>query len=210
MEVEGETLIKAGSKVIAQIDTLLSQRNHPIVVALDGGSGAGKSTLAAYIAEVLDATVIPLDDFFSADIPTAQWMQFTVEEKFARVFDWQHIRHQAVMPLLERKPARWFAFDFESGIRPDGTYGLQTEASEREPADVILLDGAYSAAPQLVDLVDMAVLVDAPVEVRHARLAVRENSEFLVAWHAMWDEVESYYFTHVRPRGSFDLMAKLD
>ena len=77
---------------------------------------------------------------------------------------------------------------------------------EIEPAPVILLDGAYSSGPQLVDLVNVTVLVEASYIERHTRLAKRETSSFLQRWHAKWDAVEEYYFTSVRPRGSFDLI----
>ena len=83
---------------------------------------------------------------------------------------------------------------------------MRTDWTVREPASAILLDGAYTAGPQLADLVDLAVLVDAPEPQIQARLEAREAPEFLAAWHARWDPVESYYFTHVRPRSSFDLV----
>jgi len=198
----------AYERVIAEIRRVLSNRQTPVVVALDGGSGAGKSTLAALIERALDATVIPLDDFFSADIADERWDEFTVEEKLEHVFDWERMRDQAIAPLLEGRVARWHAFDFESGLRPDGTYGMRAEATEREPADVILIEGAYAAGPALADLVDLSILVDVPVEQRDARLRSREDSDFLETWHKRWDPAESYYFNHVRPKSSFGLVVR--
>ena len=90
--------------------------------------------------------------------------------------------------------------------RPDGTYAMCLDFVERQPAGVIILDGAYSARPELADLIDLSVLVDVPVAERHARLAARERSHFLDSWHARWDPAEAYYFTHVRPNSSFDLV----
>lgn len=193
-------------KVVEAIQRVLSKQGAPVVVALDGGSGAGKSTLAAWIAAAFDTALIPLDDFFAADVPDGQWDAFTVEEKLARVFDWARVRAKAIEPLREGKKARWHAFDFASGPRPDGTYGMEAAAKERAPADVILIEGAYSASPALADVVDLAILVDVPVEERHVRLRDREEAEFLERWHARWDEVEAYYLHKVRPKGSFDLV----
>ena len=48
------------------------------------------------------------------------------------------------------------------------------------------------------------MLVDAPAEVRRARLAAREEPAFLAAWHKRWDAAEAWYFSAVRPRESFD------
>ena len=67
-------------------------------------------------------------------------------------------------------------------------------------------DGAYSARPELSDLIDLSVLVDVPVAVRHERLSTQEERTWLNAWHARWDGAEEYYFTHVLPASSFDLV----
>lgn len=193
--------------ILAAIERTLARQGAPVVVALDGGSGAGKSTLAAWIVEESDTAWIPLDDFFAADIPDRQWDTFTVEDKLARVFDWDRVREEAIAPLLEGRVASWHAFDFVSGLRVDGTYGMEAVAKEREPAAVILIEGAYSASPALADVVDLAILLDVPVEERHARLRCRaEDAAFLAQWHARWDEVEAYYLNEVRPREDFDLV----
>lgn len=183
----------------------------PICVALDGASGTGKSTLANAIARKLDLALIPLDDFFAADIPDSAWDTFTIAERLERVFDWQRVRESVLLPLRAGQPARWYAFDFVSGLQPDGTYRLQSQPIERAPTAalstaIILLEGAYSAHPALADLIDYAILVEAPAELRRQRLAAREEAEFLRRWHQRWDPVEDLYFTQVRPRATFDLV----
>jgi uridine kinase len=208
-EARQEPLAKR-TKVVAEIQRLISRQEGPIVVALDGGSGAGKSTLASWIADCFDAALIPLDDFFAASIPDAQWDRFTVEQRLAHVFDWRRVRHEVIMPLCAGQPARWRSFDFASGLRPDGTYGMLNEVIERAPAEVIVIEGAYAAGPALADLVDLAILVDVAVEERHARLRAREDPGFLADWHQRWDAVERYYFTQVRPPSAFDLVVRLE
>jgi uridine kinase len=119
------------------------------------------------------------------------------------------VRAEALEPLLAGKPARWHAFDF-AAVRPDGTYPLHADFVERQPAAAIVLDGAYSTRLELLDLIDLSVLVEAPAAVRHARLAAREAPQFLAAWHARWGAAEDHYFAHVRPRESFDVVVKLE
>jgi uridine kinase len=199
-------LKSAAEMVIAAIRRRLVDRHRPLLVALDGGSGAGKSTLALWIAEELDAALVQSDDFYAAAISNAEWEARTPEARAADGIDWRRLRAEALEPLRAGKPAQWHAFDFEAGVRPDGTYPMRADFVEREPAAVIVLDGAYSTRPELADLIDLSVLVDAPVDVRHARLAAREEKDFLDAWHARWDAAEEYYFTHVRPNSSFDLI----
>ena len=101
---------------------------------------------------------------------------------------------------------KWHPFDFAGGVRPDGTYAMRSDFVEREPALVIVLEGAYSTGCALADLIDLTVLVDAPREVRHERVQAREEQEFLAAWHTRWDAAEEVYFTKIRPRSSFDLV----
>jgi uridine kinase len=112
--------------------------------------------------------------------------------------------------LLNGKSAGWNAFDFASGTSPDGTYKMCSDFVERGPASVVILDGTYSARPELADLIDLSVLLDVRVAIRHQRLSEREGKKFLDAWHARWDGAEEHYFTYVRPPSSFDLVVKND
>jgi uridine kinase len=182
---------------------------RPVVVALDGGSGSGKSTLAAMVAAELDAVIVPGDDFFAAEITDAEWDRFDPAERARAAIDWQRLRDEALEPLIARRTASWHPFDFAAGTRSDGSYPMSVETTVRDPAPVIVLDGAYSCRPELADLIDVAVLVDVPVDERHRRIASREEKSFSDAWHARWDAAEDYYFTEIRPAASFDLVVAI-
>ena len=180
---------------------------RPVVVALDGGSGAGKSTIAARLATRAEAAIIPLDDFYQTRVPEAELNNLTAAQKHEIVFDWERVREDVLLPLRESRAARWHEFDFASGLTEAGTYGLSSVVKTANPAPIILLEGAYSATPQLRAYIDIAVLVDVPTEERHARLMIRDNnSRFLSIWHSIWDEVEEYYFDHVCPPESYDMI----
>lgn len=196
----------AADRIVAAIRRLMAGRATPILVALDGASGAGKSSVATLVAADLDAALIQGDDFFAAHISDAGWDARAPEARARDAIDWRRLRAEALEPLLAGRTARWHPFDFAAGVRADGTYAMRTDFVERAAAAVVVLDGAYSTRPELADLIDLAVLVDAPIAVRHARLAAREAQAFLAAWHARWDAAERYYFTQVRPRSSFDLI----
>jgi para-aminobenzoate synthetase len=207
MHTSRPELDEAASLVVADIQRLMTSRDRPLLVAIDGASGSGKSTLAAMICARVDATLVPSDDFFAAELSDADWDARGPAERAADAIDWRRLRTEALEPLLAGDPARWYPFDFAAGTRPDGTYGFSTRAEVREPRPVIILDGAYSSRPELADLIDWSVLVDAPAEVRHERLARREDPGFVSAWHARWDAAESWYLSHVRPGSSFDRIA---
>ena len=188
------------------LEHMLEARGAPLIVAIDGRSGVGKSTIASQLAAVLPATVVPTDDFFAADLTSADWDARPPSERARDAIDWRRLRRLALEPLRAGQPAIWHPFDFAGGEREDGSYAISSNAIRRDPAPVIILDGAYSSRPELASLVDCAILVEAPAATRRERLAVREASDFLDAWHRRWDAAEDYFFTQVRPRASFHIV----
>ena len=200
---------EARAAVGSEIRRLLHHGATPILVALDGPSGSGKSTLAALLLEDFQGVLVQSDDFFAAEISDAQWEGLTPAARASDAVNWRRLRTEALEPLLACKPARWHAFDFESGPHPDGTWSMQRGWVERSPSTLTVLDGAYSSRPELADLISISVLVDAPRTVCHARLVGREDPSFLASWHERWDAAEEYYFTHVRPPSSFDLVVSV-
>jgi para-aminobenzoate synthetase len=178
--------------------------SRPIVVAIDGASGSGKSTIAQFLCRQLPAVIVPLDDFFSADIPDDQWNKFSVQERLENVFDWNRVRAVALEPLRNNVPAQWHPFDFLAGIQQDGTYPLKKEETILNPAKIIMIEGSYSSCSFLADLIDLTILIDVPVKERHHRLFIREDPTFLAQWHQRWDAVEIYYFEQIKPKMFFD------
>jgi uridine kinase len=186
--------------LIVEIRRRRARGRGPFLVALDERSGAGKSTLAAYVADHVGATVISGDDFYSGGTDTA-WLRLTAAERADRCIDWRRLRTEVLEPLHAGRPADWHPFDFAAGE------GLAGHTIHADAAPVIILDGVYSGRPELREHIDLAVLVDAPDDqVRRERLVTREGAPFMAAWHALWDVAEDFYFTHVCPPESFDLV----
>jgi|WetSurMetagenome_2_1015567.scaffolds.fasta_scaffold680020_1 uridine kinase len=200
-------LQEACSQILIAIDRIAQNHRYPILISLDGGSGAGKSTLASLLQQETESVVVQSDDFFAAYIPAWEWDKRSIPERARDVIDWQRLRTEALEPLLSGKTARWHPFDFEGGLRSDGTFGISKLVIERLPAPVIILEGAYSSNPVIADLIHLTVLVDVPIVERHKRLEKREaDKDFLQEWHGTWDAVEEYYFTQVMPKSSFNLV----
>ncbi len=170
--------------------------DRPFVVALDGRSAAGKTMLAAALAEVMDAAVIEGDDFYAGGVglrtePPAALV--------AACIDWHHQRI-VLEALRAGRQAAWHAFDWETF---DG--GRCTELTVKAPRPVVILEGVYSARPELADLVDLSVLVRADEGVRESRLLAREG--VIGPWDRQWHFAEEYYFEFIRPLTSFDMVA---
>ncbi|GHO53164.1 hypothetical protein KSB_16390 [Ktedonobacter robiniae] len=201
---EGDLKI-AMDKVVFEINRLL-QHKQPLLVALDGRSGTGKSTIAQAIASRVEGIIVVGDDFYAGGNDDV-WDGCSVREKVDKVIDWQRMRAQVLEPLLANETAFWHPLDFEPTI---GWIGWKDETVKLEPAPVVLLDGAYSARPELADLVDLSVLVEADDKIRRQRQLVREGQDFMDRWHQLWDAAEDYYFTQIRPRSSFDFVIKND
>jgi uridine kinase len=177
----------------------LARATSPIVVALDGRSGTGKSTLAEWMAARLGGVRVDQDDFYAGG-ELHEWQCLTPREKADRVIDWRRVRDEALLPLRRGRAARWHPFNWDTMI------GLSPETITVQPANIVILDGAYSARPELADLVDLTILVTLDDAVRRERLRQREGDDFTSAWHAVWDEAEDWYFGTTRPPETFDLV----
>lgn len=189
----------AVQSIVSTIDRRLID-GYPLVVSLDGGSGAGKSTLAAEVALQLDAAVIHCDDFFDAAVPDKDWDTYSLEQKCRRCIDWERMYNEALLPLLEGREAQYRPYYSVSSVN-----GSASHLVTIEPSKVIILDGIYSSLLELSDVNHLTVLVDVPSELRRHRHNTREGNDDL-DWHLRWDPAEDYYFTVLRPSGTFDLI----
>ncbi|MCU0732500.1 MAG: (d)CMP kinase [Hyphomonas sp.] len=178
-----------------RIALVAQEKARPIVVAIDGRSGAGKSTLAAALAQTLDAALVEGDDFYAGgtglrnDSPAS---------RASACIDWSAQR-TVLEALLTGEEARWHPFDWDVF---DGS--LCASIKQLRPRPVIIMEGTYSARPELAELVDLRVLVSTPDPERHARLIAREGS--LGPWERQWHEAEEQYFGTVMPADRFDIV----
>ncbi|HEV2613236.1 MAG TPA: (d)CMP kinase [Gammaproteobacteria bacterium] len=193
--------LQPSEKIISLIEKKLSGRNTPLLIALDGRSGTGKSSLAKTLANKFSATLIESDDFYCGR-ENNTWASCSPEEKVAQCIDWRRLRAEALMPLLEGKTAHYHPYDFKTGAK------FAQHSVTLQPSKIIILDGAYSARPELSDLVDIRILVESSDDVRRNRLLHREGTTFMEEWHSIWDVAEEYYFTEICPLASFDVVVK--
>ena len=180
-------------------DLRAARRFATVLVAIDGASGAGKSTFALKVGLETEANVIDGDDFYAGG-SAEMWDAMSPAEKAAHCIDWR--RQRPVLDALAKgEPAIWHPYDWDAD---DGS--LAERPVYHDPAPVIILEGVYSARPELADLLDLRVLYDAPREVRQQRIAEREGSDYRTEWNQRWEEAEEWYFTQVMPPEVFDLV----
>ena len=187
-------------KIADKVSEIKLKHSRPLLVAMDGGSSAGKSTLAILLAKEVNGVIIQGDDFCQTGI---DWNQLSIAEKAEQCIDWPRARKEAIEPLLAGKMAAWRPFNFKTGI------GLADYEVVRKPAPVIIIDGIYSSNPLLADILDLTILIDAQAAIRYKRHNEREGHDD-IEWHQLWDEVELYYFSRIRPASSFDMVIKAE
>ena len=161
---------------------------HVLVIAIDGHGAAGKSTIAAAVAEATGATLVHTDDFFDPAAPR--------EPGLSGYYDWRRLRADALEPLRGGRAAEFRRFDWERGRGLDGMVCLT-------PGPLIVLEGVFSASPELSDLVDRSVFVATPEPERLRRLRAQTTPS---EWDDDWLKAEQAYFGLIRPPSSFDLI----
>ena len=144
------------------------------------------------------ALVIDGDDFYRGGAD-AFWDARGTAEKVDLVIDRR--RQRALLQQLATGEAvTWRPYDWDAD---DGRLGPAITAG---PAGVVILDGAYSARPQLADLLDLRVLFDVQRQTRRERLLRREGEPYRGEWEARWAEAEDLYFEELMPPEAFDLV----
>jgi uridine kinase len=176
------------------------QAAHPgvLVLAIDGHGAAGKSTIAAAVTGATGAALVHTDDFFrpASAVTGGTARRSRGVHALACYYDWRRMKERALEPLRAGRGATFRRFDWERGGGLDGAVSV-------DPGPLVLLEGVFSAAPELSDLVDRSVLVDTPKPVRLQRLHTRVTPE---EWDDDWLAAEQAYFDATRPPSSFDLI----
>jgi uridine kinase len=188
-------VIRSLAELVAEIRAR-SRGAAVFVVALDGRSGTGKSSLAASLGTDLGAAVVDCDDFYTGG-SDADWAVRPPAARAAEAIDWRRLRREVVEPLRAGRTATWLPYDWDEGRGP------VPRPISLAPARTVVLDGAYTARPELADVVDLPVLLELDHALRRERVSQREGDEFADSWYAVWDAAEDHYFTTIRPRESF-------
>jgi uridine kinase len=185
-----DTAIRQLSSII---EARAAHKNGLYLVALDGRSGSGKSTLAAQLSERLDASIIEGDDFFAGGVVV---LDSPASELANICIDWCSQR-KAVQALHSQGTATYFPFDWDAF---DGT--RSSVIKEVRAKRVVILEGVYSARPELRDLIDFSVLIELADDLRMSRLLDREGE--IGPWERQWHRAEDWYFENRAHREDFD------
>lgn len=142
----------------------------PHIILIDGRSGAGKTTLAYEIAESLGATVVHLDDVYPG------WGGL-VEGR-------NHVIDDVIRPIRSGLPGHLATWDWARNAP-----GARRAVA---PAEIVVVEGCGISTPESRLLADTYIWVDAPTQVRVARVAQRDGMETLEHFEAWEHDVETH------------------
>ena len=151
-------------------------------VGIDGFGASGKSTLAHAIAQSLPgSTVISIDDFARAGIPDWNQELFTLE---------------VVEPLRCGRTALYRHWDLVADA--------PLEWVEVPPGEPVIVEGVSAIDKRLRVPWDVTLWVDAPEEIRRARIMARDAPLLLDRWHFDWWPSEQAYARSQQPEERVD------
>lgn len=167
--------------------TVKGAARRPFVVLLGGGTASGKSTVARHLATRLGADVIGHDRYYK-DAPGESadplHTNFDHPDALETSLLLAHLRR-----ILQGEPVELPIYDFAHHRRLPQTERLV-------PAPLVVVEGILVlASPELRELADLCVYVDAPDDVRLARRLMRDVQE---RGRAMVGVLRQYFDT-VRP-----------
>ena len=150
----------------------------------------------------VSVTVVEGDQFYAGGT-AERWDLRSPSEKADRVIDWRRQRH-VLHDLRAHGSASWYPFDWEAPDWDADRVPLRATPVSCTATDVVILEGAYSARPELHDVLDVRVLLDTPSDRRRHQLLQREGDLYRADWEARWSAAEDHYFAVIMPADRFD------
>jgi len=119
---------------------------------------------------------------------------------YGRYYDWERLARQVLIPLKNRQTARYQAYDWETG-----TLGRWKVV---HPHGTILVEGVFSARPELRSYYDAIFLVETDRDAREQRQ--RQRADAPDAWLNRWEAAETHYLKISRHHTCADLIIKAE
>lgn len=168
-------------EAFCRIDTLLAQDN-PVRVAIDGGSASGKTTLAELIADVYNANVYHMDDFF---LPQERKTSQRLSEPGGNV-DYERFAAEVIPGILGGEAFEYHAYSCKTG---------ELTPVKVEPKPLSIVEGAYSLHPALSPMnYDLAIFLDIDPREQSRRIMARNGAAMHARFMSEWIPLEQKYF----------------
>jgi uridine kinase len=189
-----------GAEIIPVIDLILGHMTPTVtLIAIDGHSAAGKTSLAKEIeASFADVQIVHMDDFYRV-MDNEERERLDAAGGYELYYDWQRLGREVLQPLSQEQQSYYHRYDWAKNE-------LSEEKLTLQPFGVIIVEGCYSARPELRNYYHARVLVETPVQKRLERQRKRANAS--QAWLEKWDAAERYYLETLNAKAFADLIVQ--
>lgn len=172
-------------EILAAIDRL-QQAHAQVRVAIDGPCASGKSTLGRALARGCRCPLIHMDDFY---LRPEQRTPERLAEPGGNV-DYERFDREILSPLCRGEAAQ-----YRPWLCREAVFGPEITVA---PTPLAVVEGSYSLRPELRDRYHLRIWVEAPWEVRRARLLKRGGPDCLARFEQIWVPLEDRYFAVCR------------
>ncbi len=167
------------------------QEKAPFILAIDGKAGSGKSTLADWLKKELNASLIPMDDFF---LPPELRSKERLAKPGANVH-YERFLKEIIPYIKQGVPFSYQPFDCSLG-----------EFSQKitiPPNSMYIVEGSYSLHPKFEKYYDYSIFVDVSDEEQMRRIKKR-NGEYAKIFADKWIPLENSYFRYYQIKEKAD------
>ena len=177
------------AQAIAEVAALAGRTTgHTRWIGIDGPGAAGKSSFAARIAaQISDAEIVSVDDFWGHDV---------------REWDWARFIAHLLTPLRDEKPARYRRWDWDLDRLGDW--------HAIAPGSLVIVEGVSATRTEVPVPWLCTIWVCAPRSLRLARAERRDGTDRMQRWLNEWIPAEEAYARDQRPVHGVDLLVRGD
>lgn len=156
--------------VINKITEIKPERSM-ILIAIDGFGGSGKTTVAKQLKERFpEAVIVEMDDFYSPTLKRADYLR---------------VLNQVIKPIKSGQTANYQIYEWNND--------KYTDAKPIEPTGIIIIEGIFSLAKELIDNYDIKIWVDYPQQLGIERGIKRDGEGIRNMWVEEWSPKEKEY-----------------
>ena len=172
---------EADFEIQARIAQMMQSRER-VLVAIDGMCCAGKTTMSERLSQLLDATVLHLDDYFLQP-------QLRTPNRLSKPggnVDAERFLAEALLPALRGETAQVRRYDCHED--------LLLPPVAVSPKNIVLVEGAYSLHPLLAPYYDLKVFCRIDPALQLSRIIKRNGKAALKVFESRWIPLENKYF----------------